>query len=156
MAGRLGRGGGPGSGGVPTLFPPEPQVLQEGEGELAQQGVVVQPAPGTPLEVAEPQLALELLVHLLAHPARLNQGGQGLQRRVGRVVGQGVLALAGGAGLADEPGPLPGGGAGAWWAGARARSPGARGSRASQAASPGRCRPCAATGPSATRTRRAA
>jgi hypothetical protein len=38
-------------------FPPEPQVLQEGEGELAQQGVVVQAAPGAALEVVEAQLA---------------------------------------------------------------------------------------------------
>jgi len=30
MAGRLGWGGGPGSDGVLTLFPPEPQMLEEG------------------------------------------------------------------------------------------------------------------------------
>src|SRR3954469_19548412 len=65
-AGRLGLGGGPGSGGLPALFPPEPQVLQEGEGQQAQQRVVVQPAPGAALEVVEPQLVLELLVQLLA------------------------------------------------------------------------------------------
>src|SRR5918999_98535 len=53
-SGRLGRGGGPGWGGPPALFPPEPQVLQEGEGELAQERVVVQPAPAPPLEVAQP------------------------------------------------------------------------------------------------------
>ena len=41
-AGRLGRGGGPGSADVAALFPPEPQVLQEGEGEQAQERVVVQ------------------------------------------------------------------------------------------------------------------
>ena len=57
MAGRLGPGGGPGSGGVPALFSPEPQVLEEGEGELAQEHVVVQAAPAPALEVAEPQLA---------------------------------------------------------------------------------------------------
>src|SRR6186997_3262824 len=44
-AGRLGRGGGPGSVPATGLFSPEPQVLQEGEGEHAQQRVVVQPAP---------------------------------------------------------------------------------------------------------------
>src|SRR3954470_17963488 len=48
-AGRLGRGGGPGSGGVSALFPPEPQVLQEGEGQQAQERVVVQPAPAPAL-----------------------------------------------------------------------------------------------------------
>ena len=68
-AGRLGRGGGPGSGGVPALFSPEPQVLQEGEGQQAQERVVVQPAPGAALEVVQPQLVLELLVHLFADPS---------------------------------------------------------------------------------------
>src|SRR3954464_9378594 len=96
-AGRLGLGGGPGSGGLPALFPPEPQVLQEGEGQQAQQRVVVQPAPGAALEVVEPQLVLELLVQLLADPARLDQGGQGLERGVGRQVREVVLALAVGA-----------------------------------------------------------
>ena len=61
-AGRLGAGGGPGSGAVPALFSPEPQVLQEGEGEQAQQRVVVQAAPAPALEVVQPQLVLELLV----------------------------------------------------------------------------------------------
>ena len=69
MAGRLGAGGGPGSGGVPPLFSPEPQVLQEGEGQQAQERVVVQPAPRASLEVVQPQLVLELLVHLFADPS---------------------------------------------------------------------------------------
>jgi hypothetical protein len=83
MAGRLGPGGGPGSGRVPALFSPEPEVLEEGEGELAQEGVVVQATPAPALEVAEPQLALQLLVHLLADPAGLDQRRQPLERRVG-------------------------------------------------------------------------
>src|SRR4051812_11117576 len=90
-AGRLGRGGGPGSGGGATLFSPEPQVLQEGEGEPAQERVVVQAAPGAALEVVEPQLLLELLVRLLAHPARLDQRRQLLQGRVRREVREVVL-----------------------------------------------------------------
>ena len=53
IAGRLGCGGGPGSGGVPMLFPPEPQVLEEGEGELAQKRVVVQPTPAPALEMIQ-------------------------------------------------------------------------------------------------------
>ena len=84
MAGRLGPGGGPGSGGVPALFPPEPQVLEEGESELAQERVVVQATPAPALEVAQPQLLLEPLVRLLAHPARLDQRRQLLERRVRR------------------------------------------------------------------------
>src|SRR3954462_5319372 len=96
-------GGGPGWGAVSALFPPEPQVLQEGEGEQAQQRVVVQPAPAPALEVVQPQLVLELLVHLLADPPALDQGGQGLERGVGRQVREVVLALAGGPVLADQP-----------------------------------------------------
>jgi hypothetical protein len=69
MAGKLGRGGGPSPGGGSVLFPPEPQVLQEREGELAQQRVVTQAAPGAALEVAEAELVLHLLVHLLANPS---------------------------------------------------------------------------------------
>ncbi len=56
MAGRLGPGGGPGSAPAPGLFPPEPQVLQEGEGQQAQERVVVQAAPA-PDSRLEPALA---------------------------------------------------------------------------------------------------
>src|SRR4051794_13095518 len=96
MAGRLG------PGGVPALFSPEAEVLEEGEGELAQEHVVVQAAPAPALEMVQPQLLLELLVHLLADPARLDQRRQDLERCVGRMVRQVVLALARGAVLADE------------------------------------------------------
>jgi hypothetical protein len=75
-AGRLGPGGGPGSGGVPTLSPPEPQVLQEGEGELAHEHVVVQPAPAPALEWPSPSSSLSCWCSLLAHPARLDQRRQ--------------------------------------------------------------------------------
>jgi len=103
MAGRLGWGGGPGSGGLPVLFPPEPQMLQEREGELAQEPVVVQATPAPALEMVEAQLVLHLLVHLLADPTSLDQGRQDLERRIGRVIGQVVLPLAAGAMLADQP-----------------------------------------------------
>src|SRR3954468_2683555 len=106
--GGRGWGGAAGSGGVATLFPPEPQVLQEGEGEPAQERVVVQAAPGAALEVVEPQLLLELLVRLLAHPARLDQRRQLLQGRVRREVREVVLALARGPALADQPDLLAG------------------------------------------------
>jgi hypothetical protein len=62
--------------GCGRFFPPEPQVLQEGEGELAQQGVVVQPAPAPPLEVAQPELALSCWCICSQHPPRLDQVGQ--------------------------------------------------------------------------------
>ena len=108
MAGRLGWGGGPGSDGVLTLFPPEPQMLEEGHGELAQEGVVVQAAPAPALEVVQAQLVLHLLVHLLANPARLDQGGQRLERGLGWEVGQVVLPFTGGAVLAYQPRLLAG------------------------------------------------
>jgi hypothetical protein len=76
-------------------------MLQEGEGELAQQGVVVQAAPAPALKMVEAQLVLHLLVHRLADPAPLDQRRQPLERRVGRVVGEVVLALTRGAMLAD-------------------------------------------------------
>ena len=72
IAGRLGLGGGPGSDGVGALFSPEPQVLEEGHGELAQERVVVQAAPAPALEMVQAQLILELLVHPLAAPACLD------------------------------------------------------------------------------------
>src|SRR5215218_835935 len=132
MAGGLGPGGGPGSGGVSALFSPEAQLLEEGEGELAQEHVVVQAAPAPALEVVQPQLLLELLVHLLADPARLDQRRQDLERCVGRMVRQVVLALAGGAVLAYEPvgscAPNPRPAGAALWprAARRPRVPGAR------------------------------
>ena len=76
-SGSVGRGGGPGSLPTPRLFPPEPQMLEEGEGELAQERVVMQPAPAPALEMIEAELVLHLLVHLLADPARLDRRGQG-------------------------------------------------------------------------------
>src|SRR3954453_16609497 len=94
MAGRLGRGGGP-PWRQSAPFSPESQVLQEGEGKLAQEHVVVQAAPAPTLEVVQPQLFLELLMQLLAYPARLDRDRQGLECRGGGKVGQVVLALAG-------------------------------------------------------------
>ena len=53
------------------------QVLQIGEGDTGHQGVPVKTCPGAAFEVAQPQFLLELLVALLAHPARLDRGRQG-------------------------------------------------------------------------------
>ncbi len=86
-AGRLGWGGGPAPVCPSILFPPEPQVLEEGEGELAQKHVMMKPAPAPALEVVEAEFILHLLVHLLADPTGLDQGRQRLERRIGRVVG---------------------------------------------------------------------
>jgi hypothetical protein len=45
------------------------QVLQEGVSHTRHQHVPVQPCPGTPLDVAETEFLLELLMGLLADPA---------------------------------------------------------------------------------------
>jgi hypothetical protein len=58
------------------FFPPrgcEALVLQEGECDQRHQRVSVQARPGPTLEVIEPKLFLELLVRLLADPARLDR-----------------------------------------------------------------------------------
>jgi hypothetical protein len=85
------------------LFSPQPQVLQEGEGDLRQHQMVVQADPASALVVAQAQLLLELLVRLLAHPPGLDRRGQVGEGRIGRVVAQVVLALAAGPLLAHQP-----------------------------------------------------
>src|SRR5687767_12087164 len=107
-AGRLGCGGGPPAGGGVRLFPPsadrlEAQVLQVGEGDAGHQRVAVQAGPRPPLEMAETQLLLELLVPLLADPACLDRRGERTQRRAGRQVAEVVLALAARAPVAHQP-----------------------------------------------------
>ena len=107
-AGKVGWGGGP----VARIFPPlatlpEPQVLQEGEGDQHHQGVMVQPGPGPSLEVVEAEFFLHLLVRLLADPAGLDRRREGLQGRLGGMAGEVVLPLAAAAPLADQPQLLP-------------------------------------------------
>ena len=97
-AGRLGLGGGPGR--RDDLFPPirpamlgQAQVLQEGIGNARHQRVSVQSCPGAPLEVAEAEFSLELLMGLLADPACFDGAHQPTQRCARRQVGEIVLAL---------------------------------------------------------------
>ena len=85
MAGSLGCGGGSGlrvrifSRPRPAL-PGEAQMLQIGECDARHQRVSVQAGPGSALEMPETQFALELLVCLLAHPARFGGSRQGAHR----------------------------------------------------------------------------
>src|SRR5215217_6207520 len=109
MAGKVGWGGGP----VVPIFPPlatlpEPEVLQEGEGDQHHQGVVVQAGPRSPLEVVETEFFLHLLVRLLADPARLDRRREGLQGRLSGMIGQVVPPLAAAASLAHQPQLLTG------------------------------------------------
>ena len=90
------------------LFPPGPQGLQEGVGDLTEQGVVVQAGPGPSLVVVQAQLLLELLVRLLTGPPTFEGGGKLFQRGVGGMVGEVELALARRAVLAHQPALLAG------------------------------------------------
>ena len=72
-------------------------MLQTAAGDVRHQRVPMQPGPGPALEVPEPEIALDLPVCLLAHPAHLDRRGQSAQRRAERWVGLVELALAGGA-----------------------------------------------------------
>ena len=92
MAGRLAFGGPdlPSTVFFPSrlALPGEAQVLQVGVGDARHQPVPVQPGPGPAVVVPDPELALELLVRLLAHPARLDRSHQRTQRSAGRQVGK--------------------------------------------------------------------
>src|SRR3954447_26722192 len=69
-------------------------VLQIGTADAGHQGVAMQAGPGPALEVAEPQFLLELLMYLLARPARLDGGDQPAQRSPLRQVAEVVFLLA--------------------------------------------------------------
>src|SRR4249920_2633306 len=60
-------------------------------------------SPRPPLEVVEAEFFLELLVSLLADPARLDRRGQRLEAGFRRQVREIVFLLSGRAPLADEP-----------------------------------------------------
>src|SRR3954452_8767437 len=117
MARRISGSDGCGGGPLGTTFFPPPRrlqapVLQIGKGDAGHQGVAMQAGPGPALEVAEAELLLELLVYLLARPARLDGSDQPPQRSPLRQVAEVVFLLAAVAPLADQPELL------AWQAGA--------------------------------------
>src|SRR4051794_15669643 len=102
--------GSEGCGGGPlrsSFFPPphrlQAPVLQVGEGDAGHQRVPVQADPRAALEVAEAEFLLQVLMCLLAGPARLDRGGQPPQRGPRRQVAEVVLALAALAPLTDQP-----------------------------------------------------
>jgi hypothetical protein len=68
-SGSEGCGGGP-SG---SSFSPRPTAFSR---RCCKQAKAIQAGPGPALEVAEAEFILELLMHRLAGPARLNRGGQ--------------------------------------------------------------------------------
>src|ERR1700750_2277818 len=92
--------GSDGCGGGPlgtTFFPPtrrlQAPVLQIGKGDAGHQRVPMQAGPGAAFEVAEAKFLLELLMHLLAGPTRLDAGDQPPQRGPLRPVAEVVLLL---------------------------------------------------------------
>src|SRR3954449_1399281 len=108
--------GSDGCGGGPlgaTFFPPprclQAPVLQISKGNANHQRVPMQASPGPAFEVAEPvnplrgSTLLELLMHLLARPARLDAGDQPPQRGPLRQVTEVVFRLAAVAPFADQP-----------------------------------------------------
>src|SRR5690349_21967383 len=92
ISGSDGCGGGPLR---PTFFPPtrslQAPVLQPDKGDAGHQRVPMQAGPGPAFEVAEAEFLLELPVHLLARPARLDGSGQPSQRGPLRQVAEVVL-----------------------------------------------------------------
>src|SRR3954462_3681681 len=108
MARRISGSDGCGGGPLGTTFFPPPRslqapVLQIGKGDAGHQRVPMQAGPGAAFEVAEPEFLLELLVHLLARPARLDGGDQPPQPGPLRPIAEVVLRLAAVAPFADQP-----------------------------------------------------
>src|SRR3954452_21954513 len=108
MARRISGSEGCGGGPLPSTFFPPPRSLQApglqvGEGDASHQRVPVQAGPGPALEVAEAEFLLQVLMGLLAGPARLDGGGQPPQRGSRRQVSEVVLALGAVAPIADQP-----------------------------------------------------
>ena len=109
ISGSEGCGGGPlGSTFFSPTRSPEAPVLQIGESDAGHQRVPMQAGPGPTLEVAEAEVLFELLVRLLAGPARLDGGGQPPQRGQLRQIAEVVLLLAAVAPFADQPDRLAG------------------------------------------------
>ena len=81
----------------------EAEVLQVGVSDAGHQRVSVQSRPRAAFEVTETQFLLELLMRLLAHPARFDGGGKKAQRDVRPEVAEVILALARCVPLADKP-----------------------------------------------------
>ena len=78
-------------------------MLEEGVSNHRHQNVAVKSLPASTLEVVKANLLFELLMRLLADPARLDGGGQCAQVSLGRKVGEIVFLFAVVSLFADEP-----------------------------------------------------
>src|SRR3954454_18413426 len=108
MARRISGSDGCGGGPPGATFFPLPRrlqapVLQIGKGDAGHQRGPMQAGPGAALEITEAKFLLELLVPLLARPARLDGSGQPPQRGPLRQAAEVVFLLAAVAPCADQP-----------------------------------------------------
>src|SRR4051794_18228447 len=108
MARRISGSEGCGGGPLPSTFFPPPRslqapVLQVSEGNTGHQRVPVQACPGPALEVAEAEFLLQVLMCLLAGPARLDGGGLPPQRAPRRQGAEGVFLFPAVAPFAQQP-----------------------------------------------------
>lgn len=95
-AGRLGCGGGPAILFFQSRLS-EAAGLQEGICDHRHEGMAMETGPGSPFKMVEAKLFLQLLMGLFANPARLDGGGDILDRRVCGQVREIIFALAAGA-----------------------------------------------------------
>src|ERR1700712_5651633 len=65
--------------------------------------MMVEPQPRSAFVMVQAKFVLELLMRLLACPAGLDRANQRPSRRIGRVIGEVIFALATGARFAHEP-----------------------------------------------------
>ena len=69
-------------------------MLEESVGDHRHERMAVQTLPGSALEVIEPEFFFQLLVRLLANPARLDGGRESTQVRLRGQVGKIVFLFA--------------------------------------------------------------
>ena len=78
-------------------------MLEESVSDHRHQRMTMEPLPRSALEVIETEFFFQLLVSLLANPARLDCGRQGAQVSLGWQVGEIVFLLSRHPMFADEP-----------------------------------------------------
>src|ERR1044071_6301126 len=78
-------------------------LLEKSETDERSERVMVKAAPRAAFKVVEAEFFFELLMSLLAGPARFECASEGLEWRTGGMIGEVILDLAGGATLGDEP-----------------------------------------------------
>src|SRR6187431_3220067 len=82
-------------------------MLEEGVSDHRHKRMTVKALPGSAFEVIKTEFFFQLLVSLLANPARLNGGRQGAQVGLRRQIGEIVFLLSRHPVFADEPGLVP-------------------------------------------------